>query len=292
MNYKLKNILLTTAIITSVLTSTTSLVQANENLELEENNRIERTVENEKPTRKKRKTIKRSKDKKKKKENTFAVYDEELREENEMETMQEKAEVIGDLFKASTVTTESLEIANEKLAPVAEFMNTVSSFILGIIFIALAFITIIDFLYIAVPFTRDFLDGGGQGGNMANTRGNNGGMGMNRGFGGPMGMGGMSGGYGQGGGQNQQNVGGGFSAIGRLVSDEALASVIEGQASSQNAMQGRGSMKITVGIYMKKRAFFLIMFGICTVLFTTTVFTDIGIKIGLWLLRLLTGVGA
>jgi hypothetical protein len=43
---------------------------------------------------------------------------------------------------------------------------------------------------------------------------------------------------------------------------------------------------------MKKRAMFLILFGVCVVLFTSTVFTDMGIRLGTWFLRIIMGFGA
>jgi len=142
------------------------------------------------------------------------------------------------------------------------------------------FVTVLDLAYIALPFVRDILDGGMQGSNQM-IHGSMGGR-----YGG--GYGGYGGGMNQ---QQQQNIGGGLSAIGRWVSDEAMAATLDAQGGPMGTSSANGSVKTMILSYMKKRAFFLIMFGICVILFTSTVFTDLGIKLGTWLLGLLMGVG-
>ena len=90
--------------------------------------------------------------------------------------------------------------------------------------------------------------------------------------------------------QQPQQMGGGLSAVGRWVSDEAIAACMEAQGG---AMGGMGApVKSMVFSYMKKRALFLILFGVCVVLFTSTAFTDLGIRLGTWLLQLILGFGA
>ena len=56
------------------------------------------------------------------------------------------------------------------------------------------------------------------------------------------------------------------------------------------AQQQPVKAKNLIFAYMKKRSFTLIMLGICLVLFTCTVFTDIGTMLGMKLLGLLSGI--
>ena len=119
---------------------------------------------------------------------------------------------------------------------------------------------------------------------------------------GMMGMGGMGmGGMGGMGGaaQAQPTLG---ASIGRWISDDALAAVNE----SQNGMAAAGGMaggamgmqpgmapatgKNVMFAYLKKRAFSLVMLGVCLVLFSCTVFTDLGITVGTKIIGLLTGI--
>ena len=121
-----------------------------------------------------------------------------------------------------------------------------------------------------------------------------GGMMGGRGMGGGMGMGGPGMGGGMGGMQGQQQqVGGGLSAVGRWVSDEAIAACMESQGGVMQGQMGMGGMPVKSMLfsYMKKRALFLVLFGICLILFTSTVFTDLGVRLGTWLLRIIMGFG-
>ena len=95
-------------------------------------------------------------------------------------------DLIGDAFEASSVDAESMAKANQVLEPVARAMNFGMALLLGLAFIGMSFITVLDLVYIAIPPVRDMLDGGKSG--MANMQGGGGrSMGMSGGFDSPMG---------------------------------------------------------------------------------------------------------
>ena len=230
--------------------------------------------------------------------------------------IEDTSKAIGDMFSGAGPDEEAINEANEFLRPFAVIMNKLMAIILGITSLLMTLVTVLDLLYMAFPPVRDMLDGGMSGGQqMQGGRGSRG-TGMRRGIGGiggmggmggmgmggmgmgSMGMGGMDGGMGmggmQGGRRQQQQSGGGLSAIGRWVSDEAIAACMETGGGGMAAMSGQqpGPIKSMIFSYMKKRSMFLILFGVCVILFTSTVFTDLGIKIGTWLLGIIMGFGS
>ena len=234
-----------------------------------------------------------------------------------LEDIEGTANAIGGMFANAGPDEKDIEEANAFIQPFAEILNKIMAIILGLTSLLMMFITMLDLLYMAFPPVRDMLDGGrmGQANMMGGGRGARGmgggmrGMGMGRGMGGMGGMGmnsmaggmgmggmGMAGGMGgpgmgmQGGMQQPQQMGGGLSAVGRWVSDEAIAACMESQGGMAPGMGV--PLKSMVFSYMKKRAMFLILFGVCVVLFTSTVFTDMGIRLGTWLLRIIMGFGA
>lgn len=230
------------------------------------------------------KSQRRRKQREKKRLEGLDEMSQEEKDENER-----TAEAVGDLFKVGRVTSDSVEEANMRIQPIAEIVNLIIGIMLGLTLLGIGLVTALDMVYISIPKLRDFLDGGGQG----TQQGRGQGMGM-----GGYGRGGYGAGMGMGmgmGGNNYspspQNAGGGIAAVGRYISDEALASVMEAQATNADGMSGRGVRKSTLSIYMKKRAYFLILFGICAVLFTTTVFTNLGVRLGTWIMRMLMGIG-
>lgn len=205
--------------------------------------------------------------------------------DTKLQDQQNGAAAVGEMFKQAVVDEESVKKANEKLRPIAEFMNFVNAIIVGLVAIFLFTVTALDLAYIAIPIIRPFLDGGqgmAQAGGMVGTSG---GMGMG-------GIGNMSGGHINSGydgipgyglqqpqGLQPQGVQTAAKAGLRLISDEAITCI--------NNSQTLGSVIMS---YMKKRAFFLIAFGVCVVIFTTSVFTDLGVKIGMVMLSWLTSL--
>lgn len=237
--------------------------------------------------------------------------------------VEDTANAIGNMFNQAGPDAEAIEAANSFIAPLASILNKVMAVILGLTSLLMMFITVLDLLYMAFPPIRDHLDGGrlgaanmmgggrgsrGMGGMRGGMGGMRGGYGMGGGMGGGM-MGGMNGGMnGMGGGmmgggmpggmnggmQQQQQVGGGLSAVGRWVSDEAIAACMESQGGAMQGQMGMGGtpVKSMVFSYMKKRAMFLILFGVCLILFTSTVFTDLGVRLGTWILKIILGFGS
>lgn len=199
------------------------------------------------------------------------------------------AESVGSLIGDIGVDAEAAKKANMYMHPIAKMANFLFALILSIAFIGMTLITALDLLYIAVPPVRNMLNpGGGE---------SSGGMGgMGGGFGG-----GMGGGFGGG-------MGGGAPAkskLSRWISDEAVSAAASlNGGGQQGGMMGGGMMgggfgggqqekssgKSVILDYLKKRAFFLIMFAICAVLLSTTIFTDLGIEFGNWILNRLTGL--
>lgn len=192
------------------------------------------------------------------------------------------ADGLADAFRGSAVTNKDIAEASRMTAPAVNLVRTVISIILALISVVIGFITVVDLLYLMCPPVRSFLSGGQQqtsspmGGGMM-------GAGMGMGMGAGMGMGGgmMS---------PQQNGGGGT----RIVSDEAIAALNEctAQQGGMNGMMGgaKPKAKIVILAYAKKRIFVLICFFACLVLFTSTVFTDIGLHLGQWIVNSLGGM--
>ena len=84
-----------------------------------------------------------------------------------------------------------------------------------------------------------------------------------------------------------------MSAIGRWVSDEAIAACIDNQGGPMGATsmgQSATPLKSMVFSYFKMRSMFLFLYAACVVLLTSTVFTDLGIAVGIKLLGMLTGL--
>lgn len=206
------------------------------------------------------------------------------------------AKAIGEMFSEVGPDAEAVNEANEFLRPFAVIMNKLMAIILGITSLLMMLVTVLDLLYMAFPPVRDMLDGGTTGGQQRMSR-NRGMYGMRGQLGIPGGaMMGMDGGIGmQQVPQRQQQIpGGGLSAIGRWVSDEAIAACLESQGGPMGVVQygpSTGPVKSMIFSYMKKRSMFLMLFGICVILFTSTVFTDLGVKIGIYILRVIVGFG-
>ena len=231
------------------------------------------------------------------------------------------ANAVAGMFGNAGPKEEDIAMANAFIEPIANIMNKVMAVILGMTSLLMMFTTMLDLLYLAFPPVRDYLDGGRQG--MSNMMGAGGRGGMGRGMGGMRGgMGGMRGGYGMGGmgGMNSmggmgmggmggmgmggmgggmqqgmgQPVGGGLSAVGRWVSDEAVSACNEcmgGAMEGGMGMMQPPGVKSMVLSYIKKRSLFLILFGVCVVLFSSTVFFDLGARLGTWILKIIMGFG-
>lgn len=215
------------------------------------------------------------------------------------------ANAVGSMISGLGVDQKSANRAKAIVAPLARWANIGFAIVLAFTFIAMFLITALDLMYIAVPPIRNFLVPGGvspQGSDMSG-----GGMIGGR-------YGGYGGGYGGGSGmmgmQQQQQQQQRSALITQLISDEAKYAVAQVTSVKEHStpmgtmggfgggMMGGGmqqqpvppSMKSVLADYMKKRIFFFIVFGICSVLFSVTIFTSIGIHLGDFLLAKLMGV--
>jgi hypothetical protein len=216
----------------------------------------------------------------------------------EVPNASEGAEAVAGIMSGIGVDSEASAKASQYLSPAAKVVNIVAAVILGIAALALFVITAIDMLFIAVPPIRRFLNPTASAGGPSGGGGFGGGGFGGGGFGGG-GFGG--GGFGGGGVASSQAS----SSASRWISDEAVAAVGSLQAAPSGGGGfgggfggggfGGGSqeppkMKNVMIEYLKKRTVFLFMFGVCVVLFSTTVFTDLGVKLGSFLLEKLLGI--
>ena len=181
-------------------------------------------------------------------------------------------------FDATMIDNDDMDRATQFISPYARVINVVIGAILGSFSVALMLVTVLDLVYLMIPPFRKILD-------REQTQQSNGMMGG--------GMMGMMNGMGQ---QTQQ------TGVGRFVSDEAKSALMEAQASmgqqTGGGMMGGGMMgmmsgmgqqtqpkaKTVILLYAKKRAFTLVIFFACVVLFTSTLFTDIGLRLGQWII--------
>lgn len=203
--------------------------------------------------------------------------DNNITSDKHLQEQENTAKAVGDMFGQAGVDQESIETAQEYLKPFAKIMNLAMAGILGITSLLMMFVSVLDLFYMAFPPVRDILDGGmlGQqqmGKGQRATQGMRG-QGMENGQSTPN--------------MSQSAPGGGFSALGRWVSDEAIAACIEAKGGPMGEVQA--PMKSMIFSYLKKRSLFLLIFGVCVILFTSTVFTDLGIKFGMWIIGTLSG---
>lgn len=196
------------------------------------------------------------------------------------------------------LTDENMKEANKLAGPLATAIGNITGVILVIVSALIFLITAIDLVYIAVPFSRRFLNpnlGAGQ-------QAVGGGMSMGGGYGmrGGYGMGAM-GGMGMGAQGAAAPAGGGHC----WVSDEAIAAV-NLAGGNQQAQPGMGAMgmgnpmggmaqqgppaqptKSVIVTYLKKRIVFVVVFVICTIILFSSVLTDCGINLAQLLMNLL-----
>lgn len=188
------------------------------------------------------------------------------------------------------MTGDQLNEASENLSFVTNFIGYVVGGIVILIFAGLFLITALDLLYITFPPVRNLLYKAGTDGTGAYTGG-----GMAGGYGrGMMGMG-MAGAGGAAGGTNKPT---------QWVSDEAVqcAALMGGSAQAQNGggmmgggmyggMQGQPqqqmSTKSVIGMYFRKRIFFMILLVLCVIILTSSALLGTGVNLALWGARLI-----
>lgn len=195
------------------------------------------------------------------------VYEEEVPADEEVivdnGNRSDNADAVAGLFQGG-IDDESSAEAQRIASPWTKVIRVIISVILLLLTAALFLITVLDLVYIGVPFVRKWL-GGGEDSSSSNRFG-----------------------YGDTTSQDK-------SGIGRIVSDEAIAAVQA--ASGSNGGGGefgstsqKTSKKSTIISYLKKRVVFLVVFGICAVLLFGTTFTDLGLKLGEWIANFVGGL--
>ena len=170
-------------------------------------------------------------------------------------------ESVTDYLKGYTpITDQNMSEAKRYASPLTNILGTATGFVVLIVSSALFFITALDLCYIAIPPTRNYLNPQAQGGGMS-----------------PMGG----------------SMGGSQPQGRRWVSDEAVACVSMSSSQGSGGMSPMGGMgmggsmggsqqqptKSIIMMYLKKRAFFLIIFTVSTILLTSSIFTDCGINL-------------
>lgn len=189
------------------------------------------------------------------------------------------------------VTSEDMAKAKKMTSPITKLIGTLIGIIMTITSTLIFLVTALDLMYIAVPFTRSFLNPAGQ------VSGGIGGMGMG-------GMGGMRGGMG---GMGAMGGGGQPAGTKKWVSDEAVAALMATQPQQGGGMGGMGmgmggmgamggmnpnqapaGSKSVIGAYFKKRIVFIVIFAIASVILMSSLLTDCGLNLA----ELLYKIGA
>ena len=175
------------------------------------------------------------------------------------------------------------------MSPITQIVSIATSAILVMVFMFVGFITACDILYLYVPFMRIPLAG-----QNAQAQSMSSGMGYG---GGGMGMGGFSGGFNSI--QSAPQQGNSERRV-KFVSTEVLQAMAEaGDATSQGGIDGgmpnamfnqqqqqRPTHKSAGRIYLQKRIVALVFLGIMAVLLMSSFFTDLGINVGMVILKL------
>lgn len=196
------------------------------------------------------------------------------------------------LKNQKTMDPKHLEKASETMNPIVNLLGYIAGGIIVLTVAGVVVITALDLMYIAIPPIRNVLYKGGAAG--AGGMMGAGGMGMHGRFG-------MMGGGVQGSQQTRQ-----------WVSDEAVAcaALLGGGAQAQGAMGGGMGMmggyggmggmqamganqqqaqstKSVIGMYFKKRLFFLILLALCIIVLTSSALMNCGVNIAQWVLKII-----
>ena len=193
------------------------------------------------------------------------------------------------------VTSENMQNASTLASPVANVIGNITGFIMIVVSAGIFLVTALDLCYIGLPFTRNFLaPDAAQAG-----AGAMGGMGM---------MGGMMPGGAMGGQPATRRI--------CFISDEAKNAVA---TSGQQAASPMGGMGMGMGMggmggmgapmgggmmgspstgtptgtrsvmltYLKKRAFFLVIFAVASIILMSSILTDCGINLAALLTKII-----
>lgn len=183
---------------------------------------------------------------------------------------------IGDILGSQqTMTSEHLEYANKWASPLTNFIGYACGVIVTLIVVATGLLTVLDIMYISVPFVRNLLYKSGTDGTGAYNNG--------------IGMG----------------ASGGTAKPTQWVSDEAVACAAMLGGSRQSAGMGMNAgmpmnmgmgmgqpqepkpIKSVIGMYVKKRSVFLVMLAVAIVVLTSSALFGTGVNLAQWLLRVI-----
>lgn len=167
------------------------------------------------------------------------------------------------------ITDQNMEDASHFANPLTSKIGTLSGIVLMLTMAGIFLVTAVDLIYIYIPPLRGLLGGGQQ-------QSSGGGMGMG------MGM------------SSQSQSSGGW----KLVSDDALQAVASGGSQSSGGGMGMGmgmssqpqSKKNVAFAYLKTRVISLTVFGICSVLLFSSLFTDFGMDVGGMVIHFVTSL--
>jgi len=183
----------------------------------------------------------------------------------EEETVDSNGSAIGEMFKGIGVDAQSAKKASIFMSPLAGIVNVVFAVIMGLASLGMFLITSLDLLYITVPPIRNLLNSSTQqpvkGVETAGAK---------------------------------PQSHGAVTTLNSWVSDEAIAALADltgNQGFTVNTPQATSKRSILFD-YVKKRSFFLLLFGVSAVIFSTTIFTDLGYILGIWIMNRLLGAEA
>lgn len=187
------------------------------------------------------------------------------------------------------VDRDSMNRAQSVVSPLANVIKTIISVILVALPVILFLVSAVDMVYLTVPFSRSLLCPGGQE-SMSSMSGGMGGYGA--------GMGGYGAGYGAG--MGAQMTG---SSGRKFISDDAEQALQEAQAASAGAANSSMGMQAGYGgmqqakpaktksplmIYMKKRVWMYVVFGLSLVLLFSNVWLQWGAGLANWIVSLIS----
>lgn len=183
------------------------------------------------------------------------------------------------------VSKKDMESASKIASPIVALIGKATGVIILLVDALIFLVTALDLLYIAVPFTRKYL-------NPANLQ-QGGGMMPGMGMGARMGM----------------SMGGGAQGAvdpnaHKWVSDEAVAAIMMSQPQQQGGMAGgmgmggyggmqqpqqqqQQSTKSTITTYFKKRIIFIVVFAIATTILMSSILVDCGLNLAQLMYKIL-----
>lgn len=182
------------------------------------------------------------------------------------------------------VSKKDMESASKIASPIVALIGKATGVIILLVDALIFLVTALDLLYIAVPFTRKYLNPANlqQGGGMMPGMGMGAGMGMSMG-------------------------GGAQGAVDpnahKWVSDEAVAAIMMPQPQQQGGMgmsmggsggyggmqqpQQQQSTKSTITTYFKKRIIFIVVFAIATTILMSSILVDCGLNLAQLMYKIL-----